>query len=153
EDNRSDLAFYNLGFVYANLGVKYADLDRLRAARTAFAASIERNPQRFDSQYALARMLTYSAEGKGTEAVRTDLRVAFDDCDRALTLASDAEARAKALNLKAVIGQEWGGWDYSLAVAHCRAAVRSALLCLLGAELVSFRRPELAKRRRDLAYV
>jgi tetratricopeptide (TPR) repeat protein len=151
EDFRSDLAFYNLGFVYTNLGVRYEDLDRLRAARTAFADAIERNPQRFDSQYALAWLLGYTAKGKDTEAARTDLRVALDHCDRALILASDAEARAKALNLKALVGRELGGWDYSLAAAHCRAAVRSALLSLLGAELVWFRRPELAKRQRDLA--
>jgi hypothetical protein len=101
EDNRFDLAHYN------------AALNRPSAARSAFARSIELNPQRFDSQYALARVLYIGATEKGTEAARTDLRLVLDHCDRALTLTSDAEARAKAFNQKAVAQGELGDWTIS----------------------------------------
>ncbi len=141
EDNRFDLAHYNLGVVYAAL-------DRPSAARSAFARSIELNPERFDSQYALARVLYVGATGKSTAAARTELRLVLDHCDRALTLASDAEARAKALNQKAVAQMELRGLDYFLAAVHCRAAVRAALQALLAAELALSRRPGSAERRR-----
>lgn len=126
----------------------YTALDRLPAARSAFARSIELNPQRCDSQYALARVLYNDAIGKSTVAARTSLHLVRDHCDRALTLAGDAEARAKALNQKAVALMELRGLDFFLAATHCRAAVRAALQSLLAAELALFERPELAERRR-----
>ena len=141
EDNRFDLAHYNLGVVYAAL-------DRTPAARSAFTRSIELNPQRFDSQYALARVLYVGAAGKNSAAVVTELRLALDHCERALSLAGDAEARAKVLNQKAVVQIGLKGLDFFFAARSCRAAVRAALQASLAAELAVDRRSGLAARRR-----
>src|SRR5262249_6346062 len=156
EDNRFDLAHYNLGVVYTAL-------DRPMAARNAFVRSVELNPLRFDSQYALARVLYIGAAGQKTMAAHVDLRLALDHCDQALALQGDAEGRAKTLNQKAIaqqeVGlnqkaidqQEVGPEDFFGAAEHCRAAVRAAFRSLLGAELAVFQRPEKAQRRRTQA--
>ncbi|TXI29576.1 MAG: hypothetical protein E6Q60_03990 [Nitrosomonas oligotropha] len=145
EDNSFDLAFYNLGVVYFALG-------RFPAARNAFISSTKHNPQRFDSQYGLIRTLYLeyldSIRKENAEVRHQGLHLALDHCDRALSLASNAEARAKVLNHKAVIKMELRGRDYFPASRFSRGAVKAALQALFFAEITIFRCPESKERQR-----
>jgi len=130
EDNRFHLAYYNLGVVYAALG-------QYHAALSAFARATALDPERFGSHYALARvryMLGSNHEGDTVLAHR-QFRYALDHCDQAIVLARSAQARAKALNLKALAQIELRGMEFFRAAAVCRLAVKHAWRALLAAEL------------------
>jgi len=79
-------------WTYYNLGIVYLDLKQVEAAELAFSKSIERDPNRWESYFALARIRF--------------LRERYDDaallCDRVLALTEEAAARAQASTVKAV---------------------------------------------------
>jgi tetratricopeptide (TPR) repeat protein len=131
EDNRFDLAYYNLGVVYTAL-------NRLEAALSVFARSIELDPDRFAGHYALARVryaLALSLPESQAVVAARHLRFALDHGEQAVALADSAQARAKALNTQALAQMQLGGLEFFDAANLCRLAVKHAWRALIAAEL------------------
>lgn len=130
EDNRFYLAYYNLGVVYTALG-------RREAALSAFARAVDLNPARYGGHYALARAryALAHAEDVAPAIAARHLRYVLDHCDEAVAQGESAQARAKALNLKALAQMKLGGMEFFFAADVCRMAVRYAWRALLAAEL------------------
>lgn len=106
EDPNFDLAEYNLGVVYNELG-------RLEAAGTAFTRAAEKDNRRRGTYYALAlvnRNLAQQAfQQDEQEAAKLYLSKSIDLCDQALDLAPPPEEAAQILALKAIV-LWWRGW-------------------------------------------
>lgn len=150
EDNRFELACYNLGVVYLAL-------DRLDAARSALARAVALNPSRHDGHYALAWVRYAQALAMRPEqgaAAARELRFALDHCNQAVALADGAQARATALNLQARVQMQLGGAEFFYAARICRRAVTQAWRALLGAELgLTWRGAAVARARQQATEV
>jgi tetratricopeptide (TPR) repeat protein len=104
EDDRFDLAHYNLGVVAT-------DLQQWDAAEAAFLAAIERNPARWDPYYGLAQL--YFVRGRYPEMLPL--------CGRMIRL---REHRAESFHLRALANRRSN--NVPEAMADRRAAVRWA---------------------------
>lgn len=110
EDAHFDLAYYDLGVVYAEQG-------RLDSAAVAFARAIaeSRDRERWSAHYALAlnshrsAQQAYEAEPSQAQAASLHLSGALDHCERALEIATDPGARAQILSLEAAV-LWWRAW-------------------------------------------
>ncbi|MEW6428079.1 MAG: hypothetical protein AB1568_08620 [Thermodesulfobacteriota bacterium] len=100
EDPSFDLAFYNLGVVYNELG-------KLEAADVAFTQAIRVNNRRRGSYYALALinnlLARHAFAREEHEAAKLHLSKAIDLCDQASAMGPDAEEAAHILSLKAIV--------------------------------------------------
>ena len=111
EDDRFDLAHYNLGVVAT-------DMQQWDAAEAAFLAAIERNPARWDPYYGLAQL--YFVRGRYREMLPL--------CGRMIHL---REHRAESYHLRALAHRRSN--HVPEAMADRRAAVRWSWLRLCGA--------------------
>lgn len=120
EDQNFDLAYYNLGIVYRDLG-------KPDAAYGAFMRTIELNPDRREAYYALA----------ANRWRRGDYAAAVALCDRVLAVAPGAPA-GDAHNLRSLaLGYQLEGGDpaWSAVLEGQRRAVKGACRSLHGAYL------------------
>ena len=141
EDPGFDLAYYNLGVVYLELG-------KPETARAAFALAMEKNNQRKGTYYALAlvdNLLAQQAFKRNQdEAAKLHHSRALDLCDQALDLSPPPAEAANILSLKALVHwwrgfRMWAGQptiqtlEFKSSGVMARRAVRKAWqeLCLV----------------------
>jgi tetratricopeptide (TPR) repeat protein len=134
EDPQFDLAYYNLGVVYTELGL-------LDAAGVAFARAIQKNNRRWSAYYALAKNRFERGSGElYGEAASHNLKV-LDLCERAIRLAPNAIVKAQGLNLKALAYRQLGPTTYTHAVRTARRAMVKSWWALCVQEAKGYKLP------------
>ena len=118
EDQNFDLAYYNLGVVYRDLG-------KPEAAYSAFLRTIELNPKRLEAYYALA----------ANRWREQDYEAAVLLCDRVIDDRPTALGAAESYNLKSLALAHQEDPEWSAALKSQRQAVANARRALLRSSL------------------
>jgi tetratricopeptide (TPR) repeat protein len=131
-DSSFDLAVYNLGVVYMELGQK-------PAASSAFARAASLNPRRWEAYYGLALARLPDVVAPGDPLPPHLVAEAIDLCTRVEQLADAALGRAQALNLRGVI-RALAGQEGALEDGERAASIAWGLVCLERARGLSVER-------------
>lgn len=134
EDTKFNLAYYNLGVVYSELGYK-------KAAKTAFEQAIAQDPTSWAAYYARALSCCESEEYYRSIQL----------CKRVIELKPSLASRAKAYQLMASVQRlpntKTESQDFPAAIKNCKEAIRHAYRALLQAEVVRQDDNKVAKLR------